>query len=279
MPSLSQQYRPKTFKEVCGQPSVVRALSNAITLNTLAHAYLFTGPRGTGKTTTARLLAKSANCSKRKKSPDPCEVCSSCQEITKGHSMNVIEIDAASYTGVDNIRQIREEVNTPPSNAPHKIYIIDEVHMLSKGAFNALLKTLEEPPEHIIFILATTEIHKVPETIISRCQRYDFSRIDPSRIADKLQMIAKREAIQVDTKVFDLIALTAEGGMRDAESLLAQLFSLVEKDTSLTLETAQDFLGLSDDQAIRSFGEALFSDTPDKILTQIDTLIKDGHNP
>lgn len=249
--SLYRKYRPQTFSDVIGQKHIVQTLSNSIMSDRVAHAYLFTGPRGTGKTTMARIFARAVNCanlSSNKGAADklnirhseagtdtssretsnsfanitlanPCLKCDICKNITEGRSLDIFEIDAASNTGVDNIRELRENVKFPPSHAKYKVYIIDEVHMLSTGAFNALLKTLEEPPAHVIFILATTEIHKVPETIISRCQRYDFTRLSLEHIIEKLSTIAASEKISIEKDAIEMIAVASEGGMRDAESL------------------------------------------------------------
>ena len=194
--ALYRKYRPLTFSDVIGQGHIVQTLSNAIKNDRIGHAYLFTGPRGTGKTTLARIFARAINC-QNIKGTEPCLKCDICKSINEGRSLDIFEIDAASNTGVDNIRELRENVKFPPSQAKYKVYIIDEVHMLSTGAFNALLKTLEEPPAHVIFILATTEIHKVPETIISRCQRYDFARLPVDNII-KLSLIAKSEKIEIE---------------------------------------------------------------------------------
>ncbi|HLD17905.1 MAG TPA: DNA polymerase III subunit gamma/tau [Patescibacteria group bacterium] len=247
--ALYRTYRPQTFADLTGQEHVKRTLQNQLKIGRVAHAYLFTGPRGVGKTTAARLLAKAVNCqgiTEGKDSlPEPCNVCSSCQEITGGSSLDVYEIDAASNTGVDHVREhIIESVRFSPNKAKMKVFIIDEVHMLSTSAFNALLKTLEEPPAHALFILATTEIHKVPATIISRCQRFDFHRIPFQEMTDRLKAICAAEGVTIEDGVLRELARQSEGCERDAESLLGQLMALGEKtigaeQASLVLPIAQ----------------------------------------
>lgn len=221
---LYRKWRPRTFAQVYGQPTVTTALQNELKTGRLAHAYLFTGSRGTGKTTCAKILSKAVNCL----SPidgNPCNECELCRAIDSGATMDVVEIDAAANNGVDNIRELREEVNFSPAMAKYRVYIIDEVHELSSSAFNALLKTLEEPPEHVIFILATTEVHKLPATILSRCQRFDFGRIPPQDIAARMQYVAEQEQFSLTEEAALLIARLADGAMRDALSLLDQCLS------------------------------------------------------
>ena len=242
--ALYRKFRPDNFTDVKGQEHIVTTLKNQIKANRIGHAYLFTGTRGTGKTTVAKILAKMVNC-ENPTAEGPCGECRCCRAIAAGASMNVIEIDAASNNGVDNIREIVEEVSYSPAEGKYKVYIIDEVHMLSIGAFNALLKTLEEPPSYVIFILATTEVHKLPITILSRCQRYDFRRISIDTIAERLQELIAAEGVQVEEKALRYIAKTADGSMRDALSLLDQCiaFHLGEE---LTYDMALDVLGAVD---------------------------------
>src|ERR1700751_5616214 len=219
---FARKYRPQTFDDLVGQTHVSRTLKNAVAQNRLAHAYLFVGPRGVGKTSTARILAKSLNCVKGP-TVTPCGVCDNCREIAGGNSLDVIEIDGASNNSVEDVRQLRENVRYAPAKGRFKIYLIDEVHMLSSAAFNALLKTLEEPPDHVKFIFATTEPQKVLPTILSRCQRFDLHRIPANLIAQHLQFIAKKEKIELQPAAAHAIARGAEGGLRDAESMLDQL--------------------------------------------------------
>lgn len=225
--ALYRTYRPKSFEEVAGQKVVIRTLKNALIHDKIQHAYLFSGPRGTGKTSVAKIFAKAVNCLSPKDG-SPCNTCDVCKGIDKGDIADVIEIDAASNNGVDEIRDLRDKVKYMPSVGKYKVYIIDEVHMLTTGAFNALLKTLEEPPKHVIFILATTEVYKIPSTILSRCQRYDFKNIEISDIVDKLKEIIQQEQIDIDERAIRVIAENAEGGLRDAISLLDQAISFAE---------------------------------------------------
>ena len=242
--ALYRKFRPQEFEDVKGQEHIVTTLKNQIKADRIGHAYLFCGTRGTGKTTVAKIFAKAVNC-EHPVDGSPCGKCPACQGIAAGTSMNVIEIDAASNNGVDNIRQIREEVSYRPTEGKYKVYIIDEVHMLSAGAFNALLKTLEEPPAYVIFILATTEAHKIPITILSRCQRYDFHRISIDTITDRLAELMRTEQVDVEERALRYVAKAGDGSMRDALSLLDQCiaFHLGEK---LTYENVLEVLGAVD---------------------------------
>lgn len=283
--SLYRKYRPQTFSDVIGQQHIVQTLSNSIISGRIGHAYLFTGPRGTGKTTFARIFARAVNCTGRKSADssrhsvaeaDPCLECDMCKNISEGKSLDIFEIDAASNTGVDNIRELRENVKFPPSQGKYKVYIIDEVHMLSTGAFNALLKTLEEPPAHVIFILATTEIHKVPETIISRCQRYDFTRLSLEHIIEKLSAIAKSEGIKIEKDALEMIAIAAEGGMRDAESLFSQV--IATDDKNITAKEIENILGTTKRQSLEEMATYLLSKDSASAITLTNKLSQDGYD-
>ena len=219
---LARKWRPQTFEEVMGQEPITRTLQNALTAGRVAHAFLFSGPRGVGKTSVARILAKALNC-EAGPTPHPDNTCQLCQEITNGSSLDVLEIDGASNRGIDEVRDLREKIKYLPAQSKYKVYIIDEVHMLTKEAFNALLKTLEEPPAHAVFILATTEPHKVPVTILSRCQRYDFRRIPTGVIQAHLAKLAEQEGWNIDPEGLALVARAAEGGLRDAQGFLDQV--------------------------------------------------------
>jgi len=270
-------YRPQKFDELVGQELVKSTLSQAVKENRTSHAYLFTGPRGTGKTTTARILSKAINCEKRdKKTGEPCNTCNHCKLIDEGKTLDLIEIDAASYTGVDNIRQLTENIELSPSQMPYRVFIIDEVHMLSKGAFNALLKTLEEPPSHTIFILATTEYQKVPATISSRCQRFFFSLFTLPEIRGKIEKIAKAEKIKIDEEGTDLIGEASQGGMRDAESLFSQVVAL--KGKKIDAKEVKEILGISSQDTELQLLNHLLSKKSDKTLEQIEELVKKGQD-
>ena len=272
--ALYRKFRPQEFEDVKGQEHIVTTLKNQIKADRIGHAYLFCGTRGTGKTTIAKILARAVNC-EHPVDGSPCNTCKTCRAINEGTSMNVIEIDAASNNGVDNIREIREEVAYRPTTGKYKVYIIDEVHMLSTGAFNALLKTLEEPPSYVIFILATTEAHKIPITILSRCQRYDFRRITADTIAARLQELMDKEGNDVEEKAIRYIAKAADGSMRDALSLLDQCiaFYLGEK---LTYEKVLENLGAVDTQVFsRILRQILRQDTAGTIKT-LDEIIIQG---
>ncbi len=242
---LARKYRPQTFADLIGQETLVQILTNAITTNRIANAYLLTGVRGVGKTTTARLIAMSLNCQNRKEdSCEPCGNCDSCKSIRSDHNLDVIEMDAASKTGVDDVREIIDNVKYKPVNSLFKIFIIDEVHMLSKSAFNALLKTLEEPPEHVKFIFATTEVKKIPVTILSRCQRFDLKRVDSENLAEHIKKISSLEKVKIDDDAIALLVRAGDGSVRDSISLLDQ--AIINDDIAVTADTVTSMLGLAD---------------------------------
>lgn len=274
--ALYRKWRPQTFNEVIGQDHVVRTLRNALLSDRIHHAYLFAGPRGTGKTTTARLLAKAVNCLAPKEER-PCNECDICVAINQGRLLDLIEIDAASNTGVDDVRELRERVGFRPNEARYKVYVIDEVHMLSNAAFNALLKTLEEPPDHAIFVLATTEPHKILSTVLSRCQRFDFHRLSIDQMVQRLAWLADQEGIEVEEQALELIARQATGSMRDAESLLDQLASYNEG--GITVDEMRAALGIGADETVMQIVEALATGDVARGLGAINTAIDDGTDP
>ena len=271
---LYRVYRPSTFQQISGQEHVVLTIQNQYASGSLAHAYLFTGPRGVGKTTMARLIAKLVNC-QTPKGNEPCNTCSACLSITAGQTLDIYEIDAASHTDVDNIREnIIQSVRFAPNHLKKKVYIIDEAHMLSSSAFNALLKTLEEPPEHVLFVLATTEIHKVPETIISRCQRFDFKRISSQELVKRMQGIVNEEGVKVDVEVLEEIARHSGGCARDAESLLGQVLALGDKQ--ITLDQAQLVLPATQRVLIEAFANTLQSKQAAQAILLLNTYLEQG---
>lgn len=272
--ALYRTYRPSTFNDVVGQQHIVLTLQNAISKNKIAHAYLFCGPRGTGKTTVAKLVAKGVNCTS--KDNVPCNECHHCRSIATGSHPDIIEIDAASNNGVDEIRDLIEKVKYSPIEAKYKVYIIDEVHMLSTGAFNALLKTLEEPPSHVIFILATTEPHKVLPTIISRCQRFDFSKVPPKQIADRVEYVLQTENISYEKEVIRIISTLAEGGLRDALSILEQVIAYAKDD--LKQEHVHQIYGITTIKEKIDLLGAIFSRDINRLLEQLTTIENKSHD-
>ncbi len=266
---LARKWRPQAFGEMAGQEHVVRTLANAIARGRVAHAYLFCGPRGVGKTTAARLLARALNCVNGP-TAEPCGKCAPCTEIAQATSIDVVEIDGASNNGVEDVRQIRERVTYLPQRDRNKIYIIDEVHMLTTSAFNALLKTLEEPPAHVKFIFATTEPHKLPDTILSRCQRHNFRRIGGDRMLERLKEIAQAEGASISDRSLSLIVRQSEGGMRDALSLLDMVLSACGSEASD--EAAAEALGAVDGLAVQALAQALIRREPAPLLARIEEL-------
>ena len=268
-----RKWRPQTLSEVVGQEPVTQTLRHAVESGKIAHAYLFCGPRGTGKTSMARILAKAVNCPD-KASGEPCNVCDMCRSVTEGRALDVIEIDAASNRGIDEIRSLREKANYAPSLARYKVYIIDEVHMLTEAACNALLKTLEEPPPHVIFVLATTEAHKVLATIVSRCQRFNFHRLRQTEIMDKLKLICKKEKILVEPASLELIARAATGSLRDAENILQQMIAYY--GNRIELDKIQAELGTSRDPRVRELARCVVSKDVAGGLKIVNSLNSDG---
>lgn len=274
--ALYRQFRPECFSDMVGQEHIVQALTNQVESGKTAHAYLFCGTRGTGKTTTARILSRAVNCENRK-GAEPCNECDSCRGILEQSAIDVVEIDAASNTSVENIRQIKDEIAYPPVMLKYKVYIIDEVHMLSPGAFNALLKTLEEPPEHVIFILATTEYHKVPATILSRCQRFDFRRITSTQIQERIKFVAKESNVEIDEEACALVSYAADGSMRDALSILDKCISFT--GDKVDGKTVTKILGIVDDTAMFDLSRAIAQHNVEKVITIAENAVRDGRDP
>lgn len=274
--ALYRKYRPQGWAEVIGQDHVVQTLKNAVAADRVGHAYLFAGPRGTGKTTLARLLAKAVNCLAEDPKKRPCNECENCKAVNENRFMDLFEIDAASNTGVDDVRDLRDKINFLPSQGKYKIYIIDEVHMLSTAAFNALLKTLEEPPPHAIFVLATTEIHKIPATVLSRCQRHEFRRVPVDEIVGNLKGIVKAEGLKADDEALVLIARQATGAVRDAQSLLDQLASTGEK---ITLSLTQTVLGTATSQTVLEVIDSIRDGQAGRGLETLHHALDSGADP
>ena len=273
--ALYRKYRPSNFDEVVGQKIVVNTLINAIENNKISHAYIFSGPRGTGKTSIAKIFAKTINC-EHPINHIPCNECSNCIDYNNKKTVDIIEIDAASNNGVDEIRNLKSSVNLVPNNSKYKVYIIDEVHMLSTSAFNALLKTLEEPPRYVIFILATTELYKVPETIVSRCQNFDFGRITISNIVNRLSYICECESIKIDDEALKVIAIYSNGGMRDAIGLLDQLSSY--KNELITVNDVDDICGLVSNEQMFNLINDLLGNNLKSVIKNIIKYNDDGKN-
>lgn len=274
---LYRKYRPKSFSEVVGQESIVTVLKNALSLGRVGHAYLFAGTRGTGKTTLARLLAKAVNCEKPKSDGEPCNACATCKEFSAGKALDMIEIDAASARGIDDIRELRESVRFSPMHAKRKVYIIDEVHMLTKEAFNALLKTLEEPPEHAMFVLATTELDRVPDTIVSRVQTFEFRPIPQTRIRERIATLVKSEKYKLEDDAAALISFLADGSLRDAESMLGQLMDAFPKGASK--ETIEATFGLPRIQLIHDLLDAALARDAVRVVDDIHAITEKGIDP
>jgi len=287
---LYRKYRPSNFDEIIGQEHVVQTIQNAVAKNSVAHAYLFAGPRGTGKTTIARLVAKAINCLKAKNGNPrteraeqssydgaPCGECQNCLDISEGRALDIIEIDAASNRGIDDIRELREGIRSSPAHLKYKVYIIDEAHQLTKEAFNALLKTLEEPPEHAVFVLATTSADKMPATILSRVQRFDFKKFSVAQIVEKLERIAKKEKVSADEDALRMIAYSAEGGLRDAESLFAQVMS--RADAKVTEKTVREMLGIASPKHLSDFVDILAEKNLSRAISYLNKFHNDGGSP
>ncbi|MBU0546668.1 MAG: DNA polymerase III subunit gamma/tau [Patescibacteria group bacterium] len=273
---LYRKYRPQNFFDVVGQEHIIKTLTNAITSGMISHAYLFDGPRGTGKTTVARLLSKAINCQDLKGS-EPCNKCSSCLEITNNQSMDLIEIDAASHRGIDDIRELREGIKFAPSKLKYKVFIVDECHQLSKDASNALLKTLEEPPAHAIFILATTEIHKMIPTIISRCQRFNFRKLTIEEIIQRLEKIIKAEKVKIEKAALELIAIYSSGSIRDAESLLDQVLTFSnDSQKEIKAEDIKNILGLVEVEAISQLIDLIFQKKSSQAINFLNDVLEKG---
>jgi DNA polymerase-3 subunit gamma/tau len=275
---LYRKYRPQSFSEFIGQEHIVKTITNAISKGMISHAYLFSGPRGSGKTTLARLLAKAVNCQNRKESQaEPCNKCSSCLEIMKGGAIDLIEIDAASHRGIDDIRELKNGIKFSPTKSNYKVFILDEAHQLSKDAANALLKTLEEPPSHAILVLATTQVHKMIPTIVSRCQRFDFRKLTLLEILEKLTIIIKKEGIKIEKAALELIALNAGGSFRDAESLLNQVFTLY-KDTGKEVKAKdiKDLLGLVEVELVSKFVDFISGKKTSQAIKYLNEVAEKG---